>query len=60
LSATLAAQPACFTQVIVPLRQAGEAKLVEGIEVFGLASITQLNAFLHGTGSADAWLEVAG
>ena len=32
--------------VIVPLRQAGEAKLIEGIEVFGIASITQLVAFL--------------
>jgi hypothetical protein len=33
--------------VIVPLRQGGEAKLVEGIEVFGIASITQLVAFLR-------------
>ena len=32
----------------VPLRQAGEAQLVEGIEVFGIASITQLVAFLRG------------
>jgi magnesium chelatase family protein len=37
-----------FTPVIVPLRQAGEAQLVEGIEVFGIASITQLVAFLRG------------
>ena len=36
LPATLAAQQAGFTRVIVPLRQAGEAELVEGIEVFGL------------------------
>ena len=48
LPATLAAQQAGFTRVIVPLRQAGEAKLVEGIEVFGIASITQLVAFLQG------------
>jgi DNA polymerase III delta prime subunit len=34
--------------VIVPLRRAGEAQLVEGIEVFGIASITQLVAFLRG------------
>jgi hypothetical protein len=34
--------------VIVPLRQAGEAKLVAGIDVFGIASITQPVAFLHG------------
>jgi magnesium chelatase family protein len=49
LPATLAAQQAGFTRVIVPLRQAGEAQLVEGIEVFGVASITQLVAFLQGT-----------
>jgi hypothetical protein len=35
--------------MIVPLRQAGEAKLVAGIEVFGVGSITQLVAFLRGT-----------
>jgi len=34
--------------VIVPLRQAGEARLVAGIEVFGIASLTQLVAFLQG------------
>jgi hypothetical protein len=34
------------------LRQTGEAELVEGIEVFGIASITQLVAFLRG--DADA------
>jgi magnesium chelatase family protein len=48
LPATLAAQQAGFTRVIVPLRQAGEAQLVEGIEVFGIASISQLVAFLRG------------
>jgi magnesium chelatase family protein len=48
LPATLAAQQAGFTRVIVPLRQGGEAKLVSGIEVFGVASITQLVAFLTG------------
>ena len=48
LPAVLAAQQAGFTRVIVPLRQAGEAQLVEGIEVFGIASITQLVAFLRG------------
>jgi hypothetical protein len=46
LSATMAAQQAGFTRVIVPLRQAGEAKLVQGIDVFGIASVTQLGAFL--------------
>jgi magnesium chelatase family protein len=47
LPATLAAQQAGFTRVIVPVRQAGEAKLVAGIDVFGIASITQLVAFLR-------------
>ena len=47
LPATLAAQQAGFTRVMVPLRQAGEAQLVEGIEVFGVASITQLVALLQ-------------
>jgi magnesium chelatase family protein len=50
LPATLAVQQAGFTRVIVPLRQAGEAKLVSGIEVFGIASIPQLVAFLRGEG----------
>jgi len=47
LPAALAAQQAGFTRIIVPLRQAGEAKLVAGIDVFGIASITQLVAFLR-------------
>jgi magnesium chelatase family protein len=33
---------------MVPLRQVGEARLVAGIDVIGLASITQLVAFLRG------------
>jgi magnesium chelatase family protein len=48
LPATLAAQQAGFTRIIVPLRQAGEARLVAGIDVFGIASISQLVAFLRG------------
>src|ERR671911_3234530 len=48
LPATLAAQQAGFTRVIVPMRQAGEARLVAGIDVFGIASISQLVAFLRG------------
>ena len=47
LPATLAAQQAGFRQVIVPLRQAGKARLVAGIDVIGIASITQLVAFLR-------------
>ena len=46
LPATLAAQQAGFKRIIVPIRQAGEAKLVAGIDVFGIASISQLVAFL--------------
>ena len=53
LPATLAAQQAGFRRVIVPVRQAGEAGLVEGIEVFGIASITQLVAFLQGASMPD-------
>ena len=37
--ATLAAQQAGFTRVIVTLRQPGEVKLVEGIQVLSIASI---------------------
>lgn len=37
-----------FLRVIVPRRQTGEAKLVAGIDVFGMASITQMVAFLQG------------
>lgn len=48
LPATLAAAQAGFTRVVVPLRQAGEARLVEGVEVLGVASVTQLVAFLCG------------
>jgi Subunit ChlI of Mg-chelatase len=62
LPATLAAQQAGFTRVIVPLRQAGEAKLVEGIEVFGIASITLGNALvdlIRPTGRHWGWQAVA-
>ncbi|MET0695355.1 MAG: magnesium chelatase domain-containing protein, partial [Propionibacteriaceae bacterium] len=47
LPATLAAAQAGFTRAIVPLRQAGEAQLVEGIEVFGVASLGQLVALFN-------------
>src|SRR6478672_835103 len=48
LPATLAAEQAGFRRVIVPLRQAGEASLVEGVEVFGVGSVAQLVALLRG------------
>ena len=44
LPATLAAAQAGYRRVIVPLRQAEEAGLVEDIEVIGLASLVQLVA----------------
>ena len=47
LPATLAAAQAGFTRAIVPLRQAGEASLVEGIDVFGVASLSQLVALFN-------------
>ena len=59
LPATLAAQQAGFSRVIVSLRQAGEAKLVEGIDVFGVASITQLVASLRGVPMRRDALEVS-
>jgi magnesium chelatase family protein len=47
LPATPAAAHAGFTRAIVPLRQAAEAQLVEGIEVLGVASLDQLVALLN-------------
>jgi len=48
LPATLAAARAGFTRVVVPLRQAPEASLVDGVDVLGLASLSQLVAELRG------------
>ena len=48
LPATLAAARAGFTRVVVPLRQATEASLVDGVDVLGLASLGQLVAELRG------------
>lgn len=48
LPATLAASQAGFRRVIVPLSQASEAKLVEHIEVVGVASLSQLIALFRG------------
>ena len=61
LPATLAAEQAGFRRVIVPLRQAGEASLVEGVEVFGVGSVAQLVAFLRGEPVPEVEpIEVAG
>ncbi|SDU84889.1 magnesium chelatase family protein [Microlunatus sagamiharensis] len=48
LPATIAAARAGFTRVVVPLRQAAEASLVDGVDVLGLASLSQLVAELRG------------
>ncbi len=48
LPAALAAAEAGFTRVIVPLRQAGEAQLVEGLDIIGVGSVRQLVAVLNG------------
>ena len=48
LPATLAAARAGFTRVVVPYRQATEARLVGGIDVLGVASLRQLVAELRG------------
>ncbi len=47
LPAVLAAMEAGFRRVIVPAGQAEEARLVSGIEVTGVASLTQLIAFFN-------------
>ena len=54
LPATLAAAQAGFRRVIVPYRQAGEAQLVDGIEVLGVASLAQLIAVLQHEPVPDA------
>lgn len=54
LPATLAATQAGFTRVVVPKSQAGEARLVEGVEVLGVASLAQLVAELRGDPVPDA------
>lgn len=47
LPAMVAARQAGFTRAIVPVSQAGEARLVEGMEVFGVGSLPQLIALLN-------------
>lgn len=48
LPAVLAAAQAGFTRVVVPVRQAGEAALVDGLDVLGVGSLAQLVALLRG------------
>jgi magnesium chelatase family protein len=47
LPATLTAFQAGFNRAIVPRRQAAEAQLVDGIDVLGVASLSQLVALLN-------------
>lgn len=47
LPALLAAAQARFGRAVVPRCQAGEARLVEGLEIFGVASLAQLIALLR-------------
>lgn len=48
LPAMVAAFQAGFTRAIVPISQSREAALVDGMEVFGIASLAQLVALLNG------------
>jgi magnesium chelatase family protein len=54
LPATLAAAQQGFRRVIVPYRQTTEAQLVDGIDVFGVASLGQLVALLSHAPVPDA------
>lgn len=48
LPATLAAEQAGCRRILVPLAQVGEARLVQGIDVVGIASVLHLIALLRG------------
>ena len=61
LPAVLAAAQFGFTRVVVPVRQAGEAQLVAGLDVLGVGSLGQLVALLRGDPVPDIEpIEVAG
>lgn len=47
LPALLAAAQAGFRRAVVPRRQAGEARLVDGLDIFGVATLAQLIALLR-------------
>ncbi len=47
LPALLAAARAGFRRAVVPRQQAGEARLVEGLDVFGVATLGQMIALLR-------------
>ncbi|HWD81315.1 MAG TPA: YifB family Mg chelatase-like AAA ATPase, partial [Kribbella sp.] len=53
LAMTLAAARAGFDRIVVPDLNAGEARLVPGIEVYGVRSLRQVLALLRGTELPD-------
>jgi magnesium chelatase family protein len=53
LAMTLAAARASFERIVVPELNAGEARLVPGIEVYGVRSLRQVLALLRGTEIPD-------
>ncbi len=57
LPAVLAAQRQGWPAVVVPIENLAEASLVDGIEVWGVRSLGQLQAWLTGKGDLDARVE---
>ncbi len=57
LPAVLAASRAGFRRAVVPRRQAAEARLVDGIDIVGVASLRQLIALLRGEHWPDEFVE---
>jgi len=53
LAMTLAAARSGFARIVVPELNAGEARLVPGIDVFGVRSLRQVLAMLRGTEIPD-------
>ena len=48
LPAVLAAQREGWPTVVVPMENLAEASLVDGVEVLGVATLSQLQAWLEG------------
>lgn len=57
LPAVLAAASQGWPTVVVPIENLAEASLVDGIEVWGVRSLTQLHAWLTGKGDLDGRVE---
>lgn len=60
LPAVLTAKRDGWPAVVVPLANLAEASLVDGIEVWGVQTLTQLQAWLKGTGRLTPRIEDAG